>query len=105
MTGTSSSQRVASGALDPRIHAPVRLAILSALLPAESMSFTMLRDAVRATDGNLSTHLTKLEDAGYVAVGKQFVGKKPLTTVRLTALGRDRFRLYLDALDALLPRR
>jgi DNA-binding MarR family transcriptional regulator len=64
-----------------------------------------LRDAVATTDGNLSTHLTKLEDAGYVAVAKAFVGRKPVTTISLTEVGRTRFREYLDALEALLPRR
>jgi DNA-binding transcriptional ArsR family regulator len=93
------------GSLDPLIHAPVRLAVLSALLGVDHLSFTELRAAVRATDGNLATHVGKLEDAGYVEVEKQFVGRKPLTTDRLTELGRSRFALYLDALEALLPRR
>lgn len=93
------------GQLDPVIHAPVRLAILSALLGAEQMAFTALREATRATDGNLSAHLTKLEEAGYVAIDKSFAGRKPLTTVRLTDAGRAAFEAYLDALEAILPRR
>jgi DNA-binding transcriptional ArsR family regulator len=93
------------GSLDPVIHAPLRLAVMSALLPVERMSFTALRDAVGATDGNLASHVAKLEEAGYVAVDKQFVARKPLTTYALTDLGRERFLAYLDALEALLPRR
>lgn len=91
--------------LDPLIHAPVRLAVVSALLGVDHLSFTELRSAVNTTDGNLATHVGKLEKAGYVAVDKQFVGRKPLTTYRLTELGRSRFVDYLDALEALLPRR
>jgi DNA-binding transcriptional ArsR family regulator len=91
--------------LDPLIHAPVRLAILSALLGVDHLSFTELREIVGATDGNLATHAAKLEEAGYVEVDKQFVGRKPHTTYRLTELGRSQFLTYLDALEALLPRR
>ena len=90
--------------LDPLIHAPVRLAIVGALAAVESMAFTALREATSSTDGNLSAHLGKLEEAGYVAVEKSFVGRNPLTTIRLTDLGRDAFLAYLDALAEFLPR-
>jgi DNA-binding transcriptional ArsR family regulator len=93
------------GGLDPLIHAPVRLAAVSALIGVDHLSFIELRDVVKATDGNLATHLSKLEEAGYVAVDKQFVARRPLTTYRLTELGRLRFAAYLDALEALLPPR
>jgi DNA-binding transcriptional ArsR family regulator len=90
--------------LDPLIHAPVRLAIVSALAGVEAMSFVALRDATATTDGNLSAHLVKLEEAGYVAVDKSFVGRKPHTTARLTDAGRRAFVAYLDALAAFLPK-
>ena len=91
--------------LDPLIHAPVRLRIMSALLPVDQLGFTELRDVVATTDGNLATHTRKLEQAGYVEATKQFVGRKPLTTFRLTDAGRVAFQDYLDALEALLPPR
>ncbi len=78
---------------------------MSALLPVDSMAFTELRDLVGATDGNLATHVRKLEDADYVSATKQFVGRKPLTTYALTDVGRTAFAAYLDALEALLPPR
>ena len=88
--------------LDPLIHAPVRLRMMSALAAVASMSFTELRDVVGATDGNLATHARRLEKAGYVAVNKQFVDRKPLTTYALTDTGREAFAGYVDALEALL---
>ena len=91
--------------LDPVIHAPVRLAVLSALLPVEEIAFVELRDRTSTTDGNLSAHLGKLEAAGYVEVRKQFAGRKPLSTYRLTDAGRAAFTAYLSALEALLPPR
>ena len=91
--------------LDPIIHAPVRLAILSALLPVEEIAFVELRSRLGTTDGNLSAHVGKLEAAGYVEVRKQFAERKPLTTYRLTEVGRRAFMAYLTALEALLPPR
>jgi len=91
--------------LDTLIHAPVRLRIMSTLLPVEHMSFTALKAAVGATDGNLATHLAKLENAGYVDVTKQFVGRKPLTSYAMSETGRLAFVAYLDMLQALLPPR
>lgn len=78
---------------------------MSALVPVKSMGFTDLRDLVGATDGNLATHCRRLEDAGYLIVTKQFVGRKPLTTFALTEDGRGAFDAYLAALEALLPPR
>ena len=77
---------------------------MSALLPIEEIEFTALRDRVGATDGNLATHVAKLEKAGYVAVRKRFVKRRPQTLYRLTDRGRDAFAAYLEALEALLPR-
>lgn len=78
---------------------------MSALLPVHSLGFTELRELVGATDGNLATHSRKLEDAGYIQATKQFVDRKPLTTYALTDHGRAAFEAYIDALEALLPRR
>ena len=91
--------------LDPLVHAPVRLAIMSALVPVEEIEFTTLRDQIGATDGNLATHVGKLEKAGYVEVKKRFVRRKPKTIYCLSARGRAAFDDYLLALEALLPRR
>jgi DNA-binding MarR family transcriptional regulator len=88
--------------LDPTIHGPVRLAIFSILSGAEEAEFTYLRDRIGATDGNLSVHLSKLEEAGFIAVEKQFVGKKPRTLYRLTERGRRAFVAYVKNLKALL---
>ena len=90
------------GPLDETIHAQARLSIVAFLAGLESTGFTALRDALGMTDGNLSTHLRKLEDAGYVATDKQFVDRKPHTTVRLTETGRQAFADYLRALERLL---
>lgn len=89
--------------LDPVIHGQVRLAALSLLMGAAEAEFTYLRDAIGTTDGNLSVHLAKLVDAGYVKEQKTFVAKKPRTIYRVTAHGRTAFARYLEALKALLP--
>ena len=91
--------------LDPIIHAPVRLAVMSALLPVASCSFATLKDRTGASDGNLASHLSRLEGAGYIEVHKQFVDRRPRTTYTLTDAGRAAFSRYLDALEALLPDR
>jgi predicted ArsR family transcriptional regulator len=91
--------------IDTLIHAPVRLRIMSALLPVEHLSFKALKEAVGATDGNLATHVGKLEAAEYVSMSKQFVGRKPQTTYAMTDKGRAAFVAYLDMLSALLPPR
>ncbi len=91
--------------LDPLIHAPVRLEIMSALAVNEQAEFTFLRTLTKATDGNLAAHLRRLENAGYVEVEKRFVGRRPQSLYRLTDKGRRAFERYLDALEALLPPR
>jgi DNA-binding MarR family transcriptional regulator len=88
--------------LDPIIHGPVRLAILSMLVGADEADFTYLRDKIEATDGNLSVHLSKLEKAGYIAVRKRFLDRKPRTTYRMTDKGRTAFAAYVRAVKALL---
>ena len=88
--------------LDPLLHEGGRLAIVSALAASPRLSFTELRDALEMTDGNLSVHLQKLEKAGYVAIDKRFVGRRPQTTCQLTRAGRDAFKRYLDHLEAIV---
>jgi DNA-binding MarR family transcriptional regulator len=88
--------------LDEVIHGRLRLGVMAYLSGAQSADFSTLKARLKATDGNLSTHLKKLEEAGYVAIDKSFVGKKPLTQVRITDIGRTAFAGYLDALGALV---
>jgi DNA-binding MarR family transcriptional regulator len=84
--------------LDDIIHARIRLAVMSILAVVEAAEFTYLRDRTGATDGNLGAHLRKLEDAGYVAVDKQFEDRRPVTRYNLTAKGREAFRRYVERL-------
>jgi DNA-binding MarR family transcriptional regulator len=88
--------------LDDVIHGRVRLGIVAYLASAEVADFTELKDLLEVTQGNLSVHLRKLEDAGYVAIDKSFVGRKPLTRVRLTDPGRAAFAAYLKAMGQLV---
>jgi len=84
------------------LNAPGRLAIVSVLAAAPSLTFTELRDTLEMTDGNLSVHLQKLEREGFVQIEKHFVARRPQTTCRLTAKGRAAFAKYLDHLEALV---
>ncbi|HEV3237057.1 MAG TPA: transcriptional regulator [Gemmataceae bacterium] len=88
--------------LDPLLHERGRLAIISVLAPVESLSFTDLRNALEMTDGNLSVHLQKLEEKGYIAIDKRFEARRPLTTCRITKAGQQAFARYLDHLEALI---
>lgn len=88
--------------LDRVIHERLRLAILSSLAVAESMSFRDLKALVEATDGNLSVHARKLEDAGYVECNKSFEGRTPKTEFRLTPAGRKALERYLSHMEALI---
>ncbi len=88
--------------LDPLLHERGRLAIVSVLAAAAELTFTELRDTLEMTVGNLSVHLQKLEEKGYVAIDKQFVGRKPQTRCRLTKAGRQALTRYLDHLEALV---
>ena len=87
--------------LDDVIHGRIRLGVVAYLASVESALFAELRDKVGATDGNLSAHLRKLEDAGYVRAEKSFVNRKPQTRLSLTANGRRAWRAWLDRIDAL----
>lgn len=88
--------------LDPIVHAPVRLAILTVLISVKSADFTYLKEVTETTDGNLGTHLQKLEKAGYIAVSKSFVGKKPKTTLSITKSGRKAYEKYVNDIGAYL---
>jgi DNA-binding transcriptional ArsR family regulator len=88
--------------LDPVLHERGRLAIVSVLAAVESLTFTELREQLAMTDGNLSVHLQKLEEKGFVAIDKRFVGRRPQTSCRLTKAGRIAFARYLDHLEAIV---
>ena len=90
--------------LDRLLHDRMRLGIVSALAAADdmSLSFTELKSALSATDGNLGGHVRKLEDAGYVSCDKTFEGRTPRTDSRLTASGRRALEKYLNHLDAII---
>ena len=88
--------------LDRLIHERVRLAIVSALAVNEHLSFTDLKRLLNTTDGNLSVHARKLEDAQYIACDKSFEGRVPRTEYRLTAAGRRALEKYLAHMEALI---
>jgi DNA-binding HxlR family transcriptional regulator len=88
--------------LDRLLHDRMRLGIVSALAAGTEMSFTDLKAALNATDGNLSVHARKLEEAGYVSCAKTFAGRTPRTDYKLTAAGRRALEKYLDHMDALI---
>jgi DNA-binding MarR family transcriptional regulator len=90
------------GHIDEVIHGRLRLGIMAYISTAQSTEFNVLKARLQATDGNLSVHLRKLEEAGYVAIDKSFVAKKPLTRVTLTEPGRAAFVRYLDAMARLV---
>jgi DNA-binding MarR family transcriptional regulator len=88
--------------LDRLIHERVRLGIVSALAVNESLSFHDLKRFLNTTDGNLSVHARKLEEAGYVACTKSFAGRVPRTAYRLTAAGRRALERYLDGMETVI---
>ena len=88
--------------LDRVIHERTRLAIVSALAVNTSLSFNELKELLRATDGNLSVHARKLEDAGYIGCTKSFAGRVPKTEYRLLPAGRRALEKYLDHMEALI---
>jgi DNA-binding transcriptional ArsR family regulator len=88
--------------LDRLIHERMRLAIVSALAVNESLSFNELKGLLETTDGNLSVHARKLEDAGYITCSKTFEGRVPRTDFRLSAAGRRALERYLAHMEALI---
>ncbi len=99
---TTSLTSLRLEALDDIIHQKVRLGVMSSLMASGEADFNFLKHALAVSDGNLSTHLTVLEQHGYVSVRKEFVGKKPRTTYAPTLLGRKAFEQYIEALEALV---
>jgi len=93
------------GGIDEIIHGRLRLGVMVYLADAEVADFTELKTALDATQGNLSVHLKKLEEAGYVAIEKTFVERKPLTRIRITPAGRRAFTAYLAAMGRLIGSR
>ena len=91
-----------TAALDRLIHERVRLAIVSALAVNASLTFNELKNLLGASDGNLSVHARKLEEAGYLACSKSFDGRVPRTEYKLTASGRKALEKYLDHMEALI---
>ena len=91
-----------AAALDRLIHERQRLGIVSALAVNESLSFSELKALMQITDGNLSVHARKLEDAGYVSCRKSFEGRVPRTDYSLTAAGRRALERYLDHMEAII---
>lgn len=88
--------------LDRVIHERTRLAIVSALAVSDSLTFRELKQLLGASDGNLSVHARKLEDAGYISCAKSFANRLPKTEYRLTASGRRALEKYLDHMEALI---
>lgn len=91
-----------SQALDRLIHEKVRLGIVSALAAGGPLSFSELKKLLDTTDGNVSVHARKLEEAGYIACSKSFEGRMPRTEYELTAPGRAALERYLDHLEAIV---
>jgi DNA-binding transcriptional ArsR family regulator len=92
----------AMGALDEAIHQKARLGIMSTLMALGEADFNLLRETLKLTDGNLSTHLSLLEKHGYITVRKEFRGRRPHTTAAPTDTGRAAFQEYLAALERII---
>ncbi len=103
-TSGSGADPVGQALLLPLIHGRVRLLVLSFLLRGKkAVPFTGLRDELRLTDGTLSVHLSKLEQGKLIKQEKTFVGRKPLTMVKVTARGRRQFQQYVMDLKQVVP--
>ena len=100
-SNAASASEIATS-LDRLLHDRMRLGIVSALAAADDLSFTDLKSALSATDGNLSVHARKLEDAGYLTMKKSFSGRTPLTEYKITKEGRKALEKYLDHMEALI---
>lgn len=90
--------------VDPIIHAPIRLSVMTILFSVKSADFSYLKEATDATDGNLSTHLSKLEDAKYIRTIKRFKARKPKTTYSITPQGRVAYERYISVLEQYIRR-
>ena len=99
---TAAVQATRAAGLDRLVHDRTRLAIVTALSVNPSLSFTELKGITQTTDGNLSVHARKLEEAGYVLCTKGFEGRLPKTEFSLTEAGRRAFKKYLDHMEAII---
>ena len=90
------------GQIDDVIHGRMRLGIMAYLADAEAADFNELKALLQATQGNLSVHLRKLEEAEYIEIEKSFLNRKPLTRARITPKGKAAFKAYLEALGKLI---
>jgi DNA-binding MarR family transcriptional regulator len=88
--------------LDRVIHEKGRLAIMSMLAATPELSFTEMRDTLAMTDGNITTHIRTLQEAGYISITKSFQNNRPLTTCSLTAAGKTAFTDYIDLLERII---
>lgn len=102
--GRKGAPRSTPVELDRVIHERVRLAIVSALAGVRSLSFNELKDVLDLTDGNLSVHTRRLEEAGFVSCEKTFINRVPRTAYRITAAGRRALDDYLDHMESLIRR-
>jgi DNA-binding MarR family transcriptional regulator len=83
---------------DPLLHQPVRSKLLSLLITNDELPFKALKESLEVTDGNLSSHLSKLEKEEYVIIKKSFEGKRPKTTIEISPKGKEAFASYIEAL-------
>jgi DNA-binding transcriptional ArsR family regulator len=102
LKGIEGGRAALTAELDRVIHERLRLAIVSALAVSERLSFNELKSLLKTTDGNLSVHARKLEEAGYIDCLKSFEGRVPRTEYRLTSAGRKALERYLDHMEALI---
>lgn len=102
LTGVAGGRAALAPDLDRVIHERLRLAIVSVLAVNDTLSFNELKSMLQSTDGNLSVHARKLEEAGYIACLKSFDGRIPRTEYRLTAQGRKALERYLEHMEALI---
>jgi DNA-binding MarR family transcriptional regulator len=101
---TDLSPGLDTSGLDSLIHAPARLAIMSHLYVVESLDYLFLMRMTGLTWGNLATHLNKLEEAGYIAIAKDYIGRKPHSMLSLTEKGRLAFQSYKQQLKMVLEK-
>jgi DNA-binding HxlR family transcriptional regulator len=100
--GRRATSALPAAALDRLIHERVRLGIVSALAVSDALTFNELKALLKTSDGNLSVHARKLEDADYITCAKSFAGRVPKTEYRLTPTGRRALQRYLDHMEALI---
>lgn len=102
MTDTTGPELAKLNEIDRLVHEPGRLMLMALLYVVSSADFIFLMNQTGLTWGNLSAHMTKLEEAGYITVEKSFKGRRPNTMLSLTSLGRDAFQLYRKSIQQFL---